>query len=349
MAYNINLGAWGSVFAVPSSVVDAGLKLSSDVQLKVLLYILRHNSEALTDELISKALNIHTDDISDAIEYWCQKGLLIKTDNVISVPETVSTEVSSDNSAVQVSTPVQNTAESAPITMSETKTEQTTRLISRPQKPEQSYVRQRIKGDQNLALLMNETSQMLGKLLSQPDMATLIMLHDTDGLPVEVILMLIQHCVQIGKGNMRYIEKTGISWAASGIDTISLAEEKIKSYSESTSAWNTVAAVFGMRIGGTPTQKQLEFADRWINIWHFSEDMLRLAYERCVDAKGEVKLSYINGILNKWNENSLKKVDDVLRYDSQTSQKRKIKQSSDATQSASYDIDAYESKSIFDD
>ena len=75
--------------------------------------------------------------------------------------------------------------------------------------------------------------------------------------------------------------------------------------------------------------------------------MLRLAYERCVDIKGEVKLSYINGILKRWNENSLKTVDDVIKFDAQSSSKKhKSKTSGDL---ASYDIDAYESKSIFDD
>ena len=37
MSMKINLGAWNSIFAVPSSVVDEGLKFSDGVKLKVLL------------------------------------------------------------------------------------------------------------------------------------------------------------------------------------------------------------------------------------------------------------------------------------------------------------------------
>lgn len=335
MSYLINLGGWSSVFAVPSAVVDNGLKLASESQLKVVLYVLRHGGEKLTDENISDALGIHPDDVRDAIEYWISKGLFISLENELTIPQ---------NSAVHNVVPEEPTSKT---TVEET-VAQKTRSLSRAQKPEPAYVRERIKGDKSLAVLMSEAELMLGRLLSQPDTATLLMLHDTDGLPVDVILMLIGYCKSIGKGNMRYIEKTGIGWANEGILTINLAEEKIKRYSLSTSAWETVAAVFGIRLSGSPTEKQLEFAGRWVNEWLFSESMLRLAYERCVDAKGEAKLPYINGILKKWYEQSLKTPDDVMKADSQTSAK-KNKKGESAQNSASYDLDAYESKSIFDD
>lgn len=341
MAYSINLGGWGSVFAVPSSVVDKGLKLASENQLKVLLYILRHSGNTLTDDMVCSALGIHSEDVKDAIEYWCDKGLFLSVGDELIVPHTSAAEVISN--APQHNAEEKSTSEQPAIT------EAKARLVSRPQKPEQAYVRKRIAGDSDVSFLMDEAATVLGKLLSQPDMATLLMLHDTDGLPVEVKLMLLQHCVQIGKGNMRYIEKTGINWAHDGIVTINLAEEKIKSYSESTSAWNTVASVFGMRLTGSPTQKQLEFAGRWINEWRFSEEMLRLAYERCVDAKGEAKLSYINAILKRWHELSLRRVEDVLKSDAESPNKKRTKAEKVPKESASYDIDAYESKSIFDD
>lgn len=339
MAYLINLGGWGAVFAMPASVVDNGLKLASEIQLKVILYILRHGGEKITDEIISEALSVHTDDVRDAIEYWIDKGLFLSVENELRIAE---------NNQSQVSQSVtEQSALASDVKVQETEKKDKPRPVSRSQKPEPAYVRARINGDSNIKFLMDEASSILDKLLSQHDMATILMLHDTDGLPVDVILMLLAHCKEIGRGNMKYIERTGISWANEGVFTHALAEEKIKSYSEFTSAWGTVATVFGIRLTGSPTEKQLEFAGRWINEWLMSESMLRLAYERCVDVKGEVKLSYINGILKRWFENSLKTVDDVIKFDAQKSAKKKISKTSG--DSASYDIDAYESKSIFDD
>lgn len=334
MSYKFDLGVWGSVFAVPSAVVDKGLKLASETQLKVLLYVLRHGSHNLTDDMISQALGIHPDDVKDAIEYWTFKELAPFVDN--------DTKQSDCLTKIESISDASNTDASL-----STKHCESSRPVSRAVKPEPAYVTQRLK-DSSVAWLMEEASGILGKMLSRPDMATLIMLHDTDGLPVDVIVMLIQHCVDIGKGNMRYIEKTGIAWASEGVDTVSLADEKIKNYSASTSAWNTVAAVFGIRLGGTPTKKQLEFAARWLNEWLFSESMLRLAYERCVDAKGEVNLSYINGILKRWYEQKLKTPDDVIRQDETSAPKRNKKKLESQSESASYDLDEYENSSIFD-
>ncbi len=338
MAYLINLGGWGAVFAVPASVVDKGLKLASESQLKVVLYILRHGGEMITDETISEALSIHTADVHDAIEYWKEKGLFISADNELRIPETIQTQ------------PVVNTADSSVVSENTTQEEpkkEKNRAVSRPQKPEPAYVRARINGDSNIKSMMDEAEIILGKLLSRPDTSTLLMLHDTYGLPIDVIVMLLGHCKEIGKTNMLYIERTGISWADDGVFSHELAEEKIKSYSEFQTAWGTVATVFGIRLTGSPTAKQLEYAGTWVNKWLMSESMLRLAYERCVDQKGDVKLSYINGILKRWYENSLKTVDDVIKFDAQHSSKKKTSKSTG--NSASYDIDAYESKSIFDD
>ncbi len=337
MAYKIDFGGWGSVFAVPSSVVDKGLKLAGEAQLKVLLYLLRHSAEELTDESVAEALGLHPDDVRDAIEYWAQKGLLATAKDSITMPATPV--VRGEN--------VSDTALVAAPAVKEEKPAEKPRPVSRATKPEPGYVAKRLKADKNLVFLMDEAQRILGKVLSNSDTATLLMLHDTDGLPIEVILMLLEHCVQIEKGNMRYIERTGIQWGSDGVTTIALAEDKIKRYSEFSTAWGKVCAVFGMHLSGTPTKKQLEYSDQWINKWSFSEDMLRLAYEKCVDAKGNMNLSYINGILKHWSEYSLRKPEDVVNFElaknSKTSKRTK------PANSASYDIDEYENKSIFDD
>lgn len=340
MSYKIDFGMWGSVFAVPSAVVDNGLKLSSDSQLKVLLYILRHSGETLTDDIVSEALSIHGEDVRDAIEYWSDKGLLVKLSDTITMGESVSAQAADAHVASE------HTAKEP---KDEQKKAEKPRPMSRVTRPEPAYVSKRLKTDKNVVFLMDEAQRILSKVLSNSDTATLLMLHDTDGLPIEVLLMLMEHCVQIGKGNMRYIERTGIEWASEGIMTINLAEEKIKRYSESTTAWSTVAAVFGLHLGGTPTKKQLEFSDTWINVWHFSEDMLRLAYERCVDTKGDLNMSYINGILRRYHEQGFTKPEDVAKADLEKKPAGTKNTKKQSAPDASYDIDEYENKSIFDD
>lgn len=341
MSYSIDFGGWGSIFAVPASVVDKGLKLASEAQLKVILYMLRHSGESLSAESIGKELSLHSEDVKDAVCYWEDFGIVAINNNAVTIPvkktESVSEEVAaSDATDVQTSDNL-NLITDKP------------RPVSRATKPEPAYVAKRLRADKNIVLLMDEAQRILSKVLSNSDTATLLMLHDTDGLPIEVILMLMEHCVQIGKGNMRYIERTGIQWGSEGITTITLAEEKIKRYSESTGAWGIVSVVFGVHLSGTPSKKQLEFADRWVNEWKFSEDMLRLAYERCLDTKGEMNLSYINGILKRWHEQGFVKTDDVLKADMASSKSISKNKTESKKDGASYNIEEYENRSIFDD
>ena len=79
MSYKINLGCWGSVFAVPSDAVDKYIKIASGSSVKVLLYFLRHSGELLSDAVIASALSMKEEDVSDAFVFWEQVGLLSKS------------------------------------------------------------------------------------------------------------------------------------------------------------------------------------------------------------------------------------------------------------------------------
>ncbi|HBT91233.1 MAG TPA: helicase DnaB, partial [Ruminococcaceae bacterium] len=76
MSYSINLGSWNSVFAVPCSLVDDHLKLAGSVQLKVLLWVLRHAGEPFELQQIADALGIDRADAGDALRYWQETGLV---------------------------------------------------------------------------------------------------------------------------------------------------------------------------------------------------------------------------------------------------------------------------------
>ena len=76
MSYQINLGQWNSVFAVPSALVDKHIKLASEAQLKVILYLLRHSGEEITSESLTKALSISLQELDNAIDFWKERGLI---------------------------------------------------------------------------------------------------------------------------------------------------------------------------------------------------------------------------------------------------------------------------------
>ena len=329
MSYKINLGAWGSVFAVPSALVDSHLKLATESQLKVLLYILRNSDSDNTAEKIAKAVSVHPDEVKNAVDFWIERGLVADTDNLLTVTQQNKNQ---DKPEVE--------------TVSEPKTKP--RAISRAQRPDPMFVARRLTEDKSLAQLMDEAQIALSKPLSSGDTATLVMLHDTDGLPCEVLALLINYCVSIGKGNMRAIERMGIAWASEGIDSIQSAEQKIIRLSQSDNAWQRVSKIFGIKNIGSATKTQLSYADIWCNEWNFSDSMLLEAYERCVDQKGEYNIKYINGILSKWHTAGIFNLDDLKKADESTAKSKKSKKPS-AERNASYDLSAFEQKSLFKD
>lgn len=300
----IDLGAWNGVFAVPNSVVDEHIKISGAAQLKVLLYILRHSDKKLSTNEIGKALSMHPADVSDSVNFWIDCGLL-RGDGSDLFP------ADSEKANEDVSADADEESLSKPQSVRKTKFDTNTRSRTLPQRPDGPYIAQRILQDKQFAFLTEEAQSIIGKPLSTGDLGILLNLHDMDGLPVDVITMLLQFCVSRGKYGMKYIESVGMSWAQQGVDSISKAEEKIKEFSRKSDAWGVVSDIFGIKVVGSPTKTQLEFSNRWLNEWGFKRDAIRLAYETCVDNKGVYNLRYIDGIMKKWHKSGLHTVKEI--------------------------------------
>ncbi len=327
MSIKINLGAWRSVFAVPSMVVDEGLKFADGVKLKVLLYVLRNADSDLSLEAISKSTGVNVTDIPEALDYWVNMEILQKSDRVYSPVNSDKEIKTQDISPIEKPEPEK---------ISQAVSEQKQRfVVTKPQKPDYVFTSQRLAVDEELKMLVGEAQTALGKTLSNSDVATLLMLKDTCGLGPDVILMLIQYCVSIDKRNMHTVEKIGISWADEGINSVEAADSKIARAHHSSRCFSVVSSAFGLQNAGSPTKKQLEYSSKWVGEWKFSSQMLREAYERCVDTKGEVKFNYIDGILKKWEAQGIKNPEDLKA--SETAKSKPAPK-----QNTSYDIDELE-------
>lgn len=346
MEYQINLGVWQSVFAVPSEIVDKHIKLAGAAQLKVILWVLRHAGENFTVEDIAQTLSMQSADVRDCMQYWVQTGVIAMNENII---EPVQVQYSESVASVK-STENQNVTRQdfrndfiQPV-QSPSKIPEPTpkRIMTRPEKPDPKYLAQRIINDKSIEYLMQSADEIFGRITSNNDKATLLFIHEYDGLPVEVIIMLLQYACSIGKCNMRYIEKMAISWADEEITTLEAADMKIQKLTSGRNAAKVVQRVIGLD-EHSPTEKETVFSDRWINQWKFSSDMIRKAYEICVDAKGKYVQNYVNKILERWYHSGISTVEQVNQEKEAKKPKKK------ETYGATYDISEYESTSVVDE
>ena len=75
MNYFINPGALSAVFTVPCKAVDSGLKLASEAQIKVLLYVMRNLAEGIDAGNTAAALGMTESGVEDCLLYWSQAGI----------------------------------------------------------------------------------------------------------------------------------------------------------------------------------------------------------------------------------------------------------------------------------
>ena len=332
MSIKINLGAWSSVFAVPSKIVDEGLKFSDGVKLKVLLYVLRNAGNNLTVKDISAATGVNVTDIPEALDYWVSMGILCKSNGEYAPVADDNSEATVENSKKEKKAESKPTAEEIAKDVNDNKKRF---VLTKPQRPDYVFTAQRLAEDEDLKILVNEAQTALGKTLSNSDISMLLMLKDTCGLPLDVIIMLIQYTISIDKANIRTIERIGIQWADAGVQSVEAADEKIRQANLSSKNYSIVKSAFGLSNPGSPTAKQLEYCNKWITEWKFSPDMLREAYERCVDTKGSMKFNYIDGILKRWHNDGIMNLNDLKELEAQ----KTAKTTSTKKRKTSYNID----------
>ena len=340
MEYKLSLGSWNSVFAVPSDIVDKHLKLAGAAQLKVILWFLRHAGESFTVDDIAEALSMQAADVRDSMLYWTETGIINLDEGHITPSEQKEEKVTEEQPPVEKiePQPLQEQKSEEP-----EKQKKTSRVLSRPEKPDIKYLSQRISADPGITYLMQTADEIFGRPTNNNDKATLLMIHETDGLPVEVIIMLMQYAAGLGKCNIRYIEKMAISWADEEIMTLELAEKKIQKLTSGRSAAATIQKLLGLD-EHSPTEKETEYADRWMNTWKFSPELIRKAYEICVDAKGKYIPKYVDSVLSRWHNSGIVTVEQADADQNKGKNKKKPKNTT------TYDLGEYEStNAIFEE
>jgi len=277
------------MFAVPVTLVDEHLKLARELDLKVLLWILRRGEVGGLGAL-AQWLGRPEGDLVDAAQFWVDRGMITIGNGQFSEADmTGGRAIDSEAEAkvaVQPAVVAQPPAELPPV------------------RPTATQVLTRTDEDQDLRRLFQEADRLLGRTIGYEGQCTLLMLHDTYGLPLEVIYMLLKYCAKIEKTNITLIMKTGIAWAERDIDTIEKAGEWITYLLNSTSLWNQLCRHAGKDI---PKGKAREkFLLRWSEELGFGMDMICLAYDEMADNCSQINFGYINKVLEEWHKNEIK-------------------------------------------
>ena len=305
MGYTVNPANLGAVFVVPTQVVDKHIKLASGQQIKLLLWMLRHSNEGFDLDKLCADLNFNADDALDYMQYWVETGVILCDDEIKSAPKEKKTAVREKKTETAVK------AIEGSFKTEKPKKEMPSIIHTKPTMQE---IVARAEESDEIRFLLRESQTMLGRTIGYDCQCTLLMLHDTYGLPVEVIIMIIEYAVSVGKSNSSYILSVGKDWSEHEIDTIEKADEKISTLRTVNKHWAKFAAM--ARISNSvPTREQEKYFSVWDKEWKFSLDMIYCAYEKMTNNCRKLSFPYMNKILKSWHTDGIKTVADVEAYE----------------------------------
>ena len=296
---------------------------------KVYIYLLRllaDPSASVCLPLLADRLNCTEGDISRALKYWSNEGLLIlETDPsgeltgitltepspdtqmeltaTVSVPQSAlaaTAPISQTVSAATVSVPQSALAATAPISqMVSAATVSTPQPDTAPSRSASALTPARIKElkeNEDVAQLIYICEQYLGKTLTPTDTRKILFFYDELKMSVDLIDFLIQYCVGRGHKSMRYIETVAMAWSKEGITTVEMAKDSTSRYGRD---YFTILKALGIT-NRNPVDSEIVMMDTWLKDYGFSMDMIQEACSRTIMQTGQPSFQYAHKILTGW-------------------------------------------------
>ena len=184
-----------------------------------------------------------------------------------------------------------------------------------PEYTTEEYI-SRTQGDPAFQALVLEADNVYGKKLSGHEARKLLGIYEYYGLPAEIMMVLLHHCVSISPGRLptlRFIEIEAKKWSDMEILTLEQAEEYIARARARREDQTQVAELLGIR-GRKLSPSEKNYISLWLDMG-FGLDVIELAYDRTVTNTGSLKWGYMNKIFQSWKERGLFTVAEIEEKD----------------------------------
>lgn len=285
MAYTIDFGPWGSIFAVPAAVADRHLKFCSEAQLKVLLLALRQGQSPVDTAGIAGRLGLTETEVDDCLQYWQEAQLF-----------------------TEGSAPQPEKAEPAPAEPPKKTVEEGVTTIRSRGHLSPGEVNALLREDKRFAGLAAELEKARGSVLSPSEREILAYLCGSLELTPEYLLVAAAYCRDRGKKKMSYLEKMVAGWLEEGIDTYEKAEVHIRRLTRQEDDEGRIRRLFGLPERAL-TAREKACINRWCGEYMTPDALIKLAYDRAVEATGKVSFAYIDKVLTAWTAKGITTVE----------------------------------------
>ena len=285
---------------------------------KVYIYLLRllaDPSASVCLSLLADRLNCTEGDISRALKYWSNEGLLILetdpsgeltgitlTEPSLDTQMELTAAVSVPQSAQVATAPILQTVPAATASVPQPSPAATTPAPQPDAVPSRSASAltpariKELKENEDVAQLIYICEQYLGKTLTPTDTRKILFFYDELKMSVDLIDFLIQYCVGRGHKSMRYIETVAMAWSKEGITTVEMAKDSTSRYGRD---YFTILKAMGIS-NRNPVDSEIVMMDTWLKDYGFSMDMIQEACSRTIMQTGQPSFQYAHKILTGW-------------------------------------------------
>ncbi|MBQ9784069.1 MAG: DnaD domain protein [Clostridia bacterium] len=156
---------------------------------------------------------------------------------------------------------------------------------------------------------VDEAQRIIGKMFNPSEVNILVGMLDYLSLSEECILLLLAYCKDIGKTNLRAIEKYAYTLVDKGITDAEAMEEEFRVARLMHEFEGQVRALFGMQKRAL-TSRESKMLSAWAS-FGYGIDVVREAYELTVTATNEPSVAYANAIMERWNAEGLKTLEQI--------------------------------------
>ena len=160
--------------------------------------------------------------------------------------------------------------------------------------------------DPEVGRLFYAAETIFASPLSDKERHLYLAFYEDLGLPVDVICVLFEYCVDNNKKGSAYMRTVARDWANKGIKTADEAEGFISLFNNE---YREVLRALGIS-GRDPIDKEMEYINNWLKDG-WSMEFIKLACEKCIMTKGRGHFGYVEGVLNNWNKDGIKTLEEI--------------------------------------
>ncbi len=328
------------VTAVANEFIDTYMAAANGEYVKVYLYVLRHQGEDITIELIADALNHTESDVRRALSYWKKAGVLTASEQGQPVqgepvrPESGDHTFTRGQDGGQAAVPDLRVEPFQRETGTAGRAE--VRGMTGMREPavvqEPAVVRERtettgqedgcipvysteqvnrLAQDEEFSQLLYIAQKYMNKVFTPRDCQVFAYLYEGLSMSSELLEYLVEYCVQNGHISVRYMETVAMSWHEKGIRTALEAKDYSASYNRDSFA---VMKAFGIN-NRKPAAPEQKLMDKWFRDYGFSREVVLEACSRTITAIHNPSFQYADKILSDWQKAGVRGLADIKDLD----------------------------------